>query len=98
MKAFSKRNPSIFLGTYENLSLKCLEIWSFFPLNMANLGHSFHEVPLYQLKSYFSDQNLLKYSLVIFFFSLVRSRSCTLSEGPRLQTIFLKRSWFSERK
>ncbi len=73
-------------GDLEMLSFKSGQFWPFVPF-----------VPLYQLKSYFSDQNLVKKSLVIFFISLVRSRLCRLSEGPRLQTVFLKGSWFSKR-
>jgi putative Mn2+ efflux pump MntP len=38
------------------------------------------------LKSYFSDQNLVKHSLVIFFFSLVRS-----IRGTKIADHFLKR-------
>jgi len=38
-----KQNPSIFLATYRNLSLKSgdLELFSF--ENLSNLGHFFHE-------------------------------------------------------
>ncbi len=92
------KNPPIFLATYEKLSLNCLDIWKIFPLNLVNFGHLFHLFPCINWKSYFSDQYSVKYSLVIFVFWWVRSRLCTLLEGPRLQTTFLKGSWFFERK
>jgi len=61
MKAEKKQNPSIFLATYWNSSLKSgdldflfLEIWLIW-------GISYMQNPLYMSKSYFSGHNLLKF-------------------------------------
>jgi hypothetical protein len=64
MKIEKNQNPSIFLATYWNLSLKKSgDLEAIFSLNLTNLGHFFSmETPLYRSKSYFSSRNLAKFS------------------------------------
>jgi hypothetical protein len=61
MKVGKNQNPSLFLATYQNLSLKSGDLEKKNLQNLVNLGHFSMKNPLYGLKSHFSSQNLAKF-------------------------------------
>jgi hypothetical protein len=76
MKAFFKKKSFYILGYLWEIIIKMSGDLEFFSFKSGQFWPFVPFVPLYQLKSYFSDQNSVNNSLVISFFSLVRSRLC----------------------